>query len=189
MLRRVLTSVLCAALLSGCSGDDGGLAPEVPSSVPTTDTDGSTLPGTSLALGESAVVRFKAGRQRTSLIELTVTSVKPGSRRQLVQFELPAAARHSDVFYVRVTVVNTDRSDLAGEVVTLYGMVSDSRVVPPVTFGSPFDRCEHRALPRNFTKDARTQLCMVMLAPKHGRISAIQWRGNGHVEPILWAVR
>jgi hypothetical protein len=117
-----------------------------------------------------------------------VTKVARGSIKDLSQFPLSDAARSSSVYYVSISVRNVGRGDLGGKRLSLFGKVSDSLVIPAVTLNSPFELCNNPPLPRPFKKDARAHVCLLMLAPKHGTISQVQWR-QGAAEPISWRVR
>ena len=81
------------------------------------------------------------------------------------------------------------RRSSSGKLVTLFGKVCDSSVVPPVMFGSTFAVCNYGPLPKKFTKGEGAKGCMVMLAPKHGKISEVQWRPVDDAEPITWTVK
>jgi hypothetical protein len=176
-------------LLGGCSGGDGDGSGTADSSAPaTTAADGTTLPGTKLGLGESAVVRFAPDAKHDSTIDLVVDSVREGTIRDLDEFTLTAAAKSSTVYYVKLSVENLGRDDLAGEFVPVYGKVSESLVVQPVTFGATFGKCDYKPLPKKFTKGKRTSTCVVLMAPKHGTVSTIEWRGPDGVEPISWSI-
>jgi hypothetical protein len=182
---RRLAGVLAVAALSGfgvagCSGDDSSDPP-----APTTDANGLTAPGTSLGLGDAATVDFKAGKHESE-IKVTVNHVQKRSVKDLSEFQLKNAARQSGVYYVRASVRNSGSGDLGGAFVKLYAKVSDTLVVQPVIFGSTFGKCDYRPLPKPFKAGKRADVCMVMLAPKHGTVSAVQWRFAGDQAPITW---
>lgn len=195
MTARTLSSLaalaLAGALLGGCSGDDSSAQePTAPAgSTATTTKDGTTVPGTTLRMGKSAVVRFTPKKGHSSLVSVQVTKVRKGSVKDLKGFNLDKRARRSNVYYVDAVVRNTGRGSVGGQTLQLYGLVGVDLVVPPVIFGSPFPKCQFGPLPQKFRHGARDKLCMVMLAPDHGRIAEIQWRGNDDEEPISWPVR
>lgn len=189
---RLPALLACAVLAAGCGG--GG---EATSQVTTTAADetsgtlspnGTTTAGAVLRLGDKAVVRWRADKAHESRIGLTVNAARRGAVRDLKQFTLDRAARGSSVYYVSVDLVNLGRGDFSGQLLTLYGKVSAELVVPPVRFASSFDRCDYAPLPDTFRSGSKTHVCMVMLAPRHGRISAVQWRPAPTSEPISWRV-
>jgi hypothetical protein len=180
-----LALALCGAMLSACSGGDDSPEPAPTSSA----AGGLTAPGTSLGIDDAATVDFTAGAKRQSKVKVTVTRVQHGSVKDLGDFDLDNAARQSGVYYVRAAVRNVGHGDLGGSFVKLYAKVSDTLVVQPVIFGSTFGKCDYKPLPKPFGRGKRADLCMVMLAPRHGAISAVEWRFGGDQvdqEPISW---
>lgn len=177
-------------LLSGCSSSqpetDDDTSPS-PTKV-STSRHGTTSPGSELDIGETAVVRYRADRRHSSRISLTVTKVREGEIKDLTRFNLDTPARRSTVYYVSARVRSTGTGDLSRQPITLYGKVSDDLVVPPVEFGTTFGRCDHEPLPEKFGNGDRARVCMVMLAPRHGKILEVHWR-PGKPEPIAWKVR
>ncbi len=188
----LLAIVLSGVLVAGCTGGDKA-TPKAASTTPpttasTTSTDG-TAPGTVLKLGQRAVVRWRAGKAHDSVIALSVTGVRRGSIADLSQYKLGQAARASTLYYVYSVVRNTGSGNLSGRRLPLYGKVSPHLVVPPVRFKLPFHRCDYQPLPAHFAKGARARVCMVMLAPRHGSISSVEWRSPRLPEPVSWRVR
>lgn len=189
--KAVVAGAMVVALtgLAGCSGGSGSDSTPTTGSPATTAADGSTVPGTDLGLGAKAVVAFKADKKHRSQIKLAVTKVTKGKTKDLARFKLGKAARGSTVYYVSTTVKNLGPDTLTGARITLYGKVSDTLVVRPVRFGSPFPRCQQAPLPPKFTSGKSVNGCMVMLAPKHGKVSEVQWRPANGALPISWIVK
>jgi hypothetical protein len=180
-----LALAVCGAMLSACSGGDDSPAPTPASSA----AGGMTAPGASLGIDEAATVDFAAGPKRQSKVKVTVTAVQHGTVKDLSDFDLNHAARQSGVYYVRAAVRNVGHGDLGGSFLKLYAKVSDTLVVQPVIFGSTFGKCDYKPLPKPFDRGKRADLCMVMLAPTHGTVSAVEWRFRGDQEPITWELR
>lgn len=185
--RWTAVALIAAMLTVGCGGgdDEGATAP---TGAPTTNADGTTVAGTTVAVGDPVVVVMAADAKHSSPVRLTVTAVKKGSIKDLREFELNAAAMSSNVFYVDVTIANLGDGDLGGAVLTLYGQVSDTLVVQPVRFGSTFATCDDQPLPKPFGEGRKAHDCLVLLAPKHGQVSQVQWRGPDDEAPIGWDV-
>jgi hypothetical protein len=179
---------LLVGALTGCSGDSGKSDDSTSSTnTATTLENGNTRPGTELSLRDAAVVRYKANAKHTSVIKLVVSKIKKGSIKDLREFNLSEAARKSNVYYISTTVKNVGGGDLSGQPLTLYGKVSESLVVPPVVLRSSYKKCNYQPLPPNFKKNKKVNVCLVMLAPKKGKISEVQWRPADNSEPISWA--
>lgn len=176
------------ALATGCSGDDDKADETTPSATATTAEDGSTLPGTTLAATELATVNFDAGKKGTTQLRLGIPGIRHGKIADLAQFDLTDAEKDSNVFYVTVAVSNLGQTNIGGSLLKLFGQVSDTLVVQPVMFGSTFTRCNYGPLPAKFGHGAKTKVCMVFLAPKHGQLAAVEWRTDDpDVAPISWA--
>jgi hypothetical protein len=176
-----LVLAMCVLPIASCGGGDDSS----PTSESSSDTPGGlTAPGANLAVGDAATVAFKAGK-RESKIKLKVVGVQTGKVKDLREFDLRNAARQSGVYYVRATVQNVGHGDVGGALVKLYAKVSDTLIVQPVLFGSTFGKCNYQPLPKPFKAGKRADVCMVMLAPRHGSVSAVEWRSGGDA-PISW---
>ncbi len=201
--RAVAAATLCAIALTGCSDLAGGGAEAAPtlsgasSDSPAASTRASTAQvdeavtpsGTRLRLGDPAVVRFTANPEQDSLIKLAVTRVEQGEIRDLAQFRLDDQTKRSSVYYVSATVKNIGKGDLGGQPLLLYGQVSADLVVQPVVLKSTFQRCDYQPLPEKFGRGERADVCIVFLAPRHGKVLSVQWRPADNSDPITWAVR
>ncbi len=190
LVAAVAVAVVAAAGCTGSGSGDEETTPSTSSSPVTTAEEGLTAPGTELKMGESATVRYTANAKHDSLIKLRVISVNKGKIKHLKNFDLTRSARRSNVYYVKARVKNVGEGDLGGKPLILYGAVSDKLVVPPVEFESTFNRCDYEPLPKKFEeKHKGATVCLVMLAPKHGKISEVQWRPADNAEPISWLRR
>jgi hypothetical protein len=189
----LLVLLLSGVLVAGCTGGDKATPKAAttppPTAASTASPDGTTAPGTILKPGQRAVVRWRAGKAHDSVIALTVTGVRRGRVADLSSYKLGRAARASTLYYVSSVVRNTGSGNLSGRRLPLYGKVSRDLVVPPVRFKLPFHRCDYEPLPAHFAKGARARVCMVMLAPRHGSISAVEWRSPRLPQPVSWRVR
>jgi hypothetical protein len=196
--------VTAAAVVAGCSGGGGpsaassestsGSATDAP--VSPTQASSSTVsgvvttpPGTKLRLGQRAVLFYAPNAKHESVIKLTVDRLKRGKLKDLKNFRLSDQAKKSSVYYVSVAVKNAGDGDLGGQPVQLYGKVSNDLVIPPVTLNSTFKKCDDQPLPSPFKRGDRTNLCVLLLAPHHGDVTAVQWRPADDSKPITWATR
>jgi hypothetical protein len=189
--RRIGAMVSVVLLAAGCGSSDGASKPTVSaptSTKPTANPDGTTLMGTTLAVGKRATVRYRVNPRRDSVLAIRVVRVRRGRLRDLRGFTLGPRARSSSVYYAWVEVRNVGTGDLGGRRLSLYAKVTDSLVVPPVSFGSAYPRCRDRHLHRPFRKNARATLCMVFLAPHHGKVTQVQWRIPSSPNAIAWVL-
>lgn len=199
-MRGLAAGAVCAVLLAGCTPGDGDDATDptdsassssdsTPGSTTTPPVDErATAPGTKLKLAQSAVVRFAANPKRDSLIRLTVTEVEQGKIKHLAQFRLDDKTKRSNVYYVSAAVKNVGKADIGGQPISLYGKVSEKLVVPPVVFGSTFERCNYQPLPEKFERGKRADVCIVLLASRQSEVTGVQWRPADNSEPITWKV-
>ncbi|MBA3232376.1 MAG: hypothetical protein H0T17_00270 [Propionibacteriales bacterium] len=182
--------VLAVLALAGCSGSESSATDDATTtptrSAPTTLDDGTTAPGVDLSLGKTATVRFGGNSKHESVIDLTVTSVKKGKLSDFKGFDLDDKTKMSTIYYVHAKVKNVGKGDLSGRKLVLYGSVSNSLVVQPVEFGTTFKPCDYNPLPKPFKRSKKAAVCMVMLAPKKGKIKDVQWRPPNNAEPISW---
>ncbi len=184
----VVSSLLTSSTTASSGSARSATAPASDSASSTVEA-GSTPPGAALQLGERAVVAYTANPAHHSLIRLTVTRVRQGKPRDLRQFQLSDSAKKSRIYYVSAAVKNVGNGNLGGQPVQLYGAVSRSLVVQPVILGSTFEPCASRSLPDPFRRGDSADVCVLLLAPHHGKITDIQWRPADDSEPISWTTR
>ncbi len=159
-------------------------------STPATPVEPGTMrPGTKLKLGQPAVVRYTANAAHDSLMKLTVDKLRQGKLKDLHAFQLSDSAKKSNVYYAWARVKNTGDGDLGGQPLQLYGKVSHDLVVPPVIMGATFKKCPYHPLPKKFTSGDSASVCVLLLAPHHGNVKAVQWRPADGSAPITWTAR
>lgn len=95
----------------------------------------------------------------------------------------------SNIYYATVRVRNVGNGNLGGQLLPLYAVVSATQVVPPVSFGSTFPPCNQRPLRQPFRKNAGAKICLAFLAPRHGRVTQIDWRTPKSNQAISWTLR
>jgi hypothetical protein len=159
-----------------------------PSETATSNVSGiaTTPSGTTLKLGQPAMLYYAPNPTHQSVIKVTVDKLQHGKLQDLRNFRLSDAARRSSVYYATARVKNTGDGDLGGQPLQLYGKVSNDLVVPPVILGATFHKCDYEPLPAPFTHGDRTTLCVLLLAPHHGKVPAVQWRPADDSKPITW---
>ncbi|WP_460842157.1 hypothetical protein [Nocardioides marmoraquaticus] len=194
---RLLAPVLVLALTTAaCGGDDTSERPsEAESSpsvaLPTGDVEvpegvDLTPSGTALDFGDTATVAYEAGRDRGSVLELTVLGATKGRVRDLSAFQLDDATRASTPYYVRVRVANAGPDDLGGAAVPLFAVDGRDTLVQPSSFTAEFERCPSTPLPEKFVADAKATRCLVYLLPDKGTLEAVSYRPLQSFEAITW---
>lgn len=194
--RAALVLVLGLALglaTAACGGDDPAPESEASSSpaLPTGDVevpDGVelTAPGTELDFGDTATVAYEVGRDRGTVVELTVTAASTGRVRDLEAFQLDETTRRSTPYYVRVKVTNVGTEDIGGAAVPLFAVDGRDTLVQPSTFTTSFERCPSTPLPKEFGPEDEASACLVYLLPDRGTLEALSYRPLQSFEPITW---
>lgn len=188
----VAALVLPAMALTACGAENPSEATATPSvDLPTGDVEvpeGVTLtePGTELAFGETATVAYEPNTQRSSVIELTVTSVRTGKIADLAGYDLQPRARASRPYYVRARVSNVGDGDLSRAAVPLYAVDSRNALILPSSFNNTFERCPSTPIPAGFTEGESMTGCLVYLVPEGGTLEAMSYRPLQAFEPVTW---
>jgi hypothetical protein len=182
-----------ALVLSACGSDNSEKKPKAEPSVdlPTGNVDvpsGVTLTkaGTQLAFGETATVAYQQNSQRSSVLRLTVQSVKRGQIKDLASYQLDAASRKSTPYYAHVQVRNVGTGDLSHAVAPIYAVDSTNALVQAVSFNNTFKKCPSTPLPNAFTGGKSASLCLTYLVPAGRTVTEMSYRPLQQYEPITW---
>jgi hypothetical protein len=198
----VASAVLVPALaLSGCSGDDGSKDASASTSQTPSDSGSATtkpyLPvpdgveltaqGSRLDLGKHAVVAYEPRQDVVGALDIRVTSLEKTTFRQSFRgWQLDAATRQTNPYFVHATVENVGRTDLGGRPVPLYIVDGRNTLIEYSTFKSTFKPCPSTPFPKKFGHGDRVKTCLVYLSPKHGDLTAVSFRPTQAFNPITW---
>lgn len=181
---------LSVAVLAGCSSDDDPEAePTTPQPTPSvTVPDGVELTpaGEELEFGESATVAYEPNPQRSSVLELTVDSVRQGSIADLGNYVLDEKVRASTPYYVEVSVKNVGTGDVGKTPIPLWAVDATNTLINHSSFTNAFTKCPSRPLPASFAPAAETSTCLVYLVPNRGTLTGVSYRPVQAYAPILW---
>ena len=193
--------LLAAGSLAACSGDDSsgsstssssgssgssgstGASPYLP--VPSGVT--LTEPGTQLSVGDHAVVAYHPRQDQVGALDIAVTRLEKASMRDFSAWQLTPQQQKSTAYYVRAKVKNVGSSDLGGRPVPLYVVDGDNVLLEATPFASSFEPCPSTPLPKHFKPGAKTDACLVYLAPDHGKLVAVSFRPEESFNPITWS--
>lgn len=192
-------AVTAGLVLSGCSGGEPG-AEESPSASndasatesPTADVSVPegvevSAQGSDLEFGDSAVVVFEPDQERSTLLELTVTSARKGRLDDFKGFILDDPyKRKANYYYVKVSVENVGEGDVGGAPVPLWGVNGENTLLPAVNFTTDFKKCASTPLPKKFETGDRIDTCLVYLSPDKGTLEAVSFRPDQAFDPIEW---
>jgi hypothetical protein len=188
--------LVSAALLTGCSSDDGG-DPDAGSSatgstsatpyLPVPDGVELTEPGSQLAVGDQAVVAYQPRQDLVGTLAIQVTALERTTiKSQFSAWKLSAEQEASTPFFVRARVKNVGDTDLGGRRVPLYIVNDQNVLVESTPFASSFEPCPSTPLPKKFGPGAKADVCLVYLAPDHGDLVAVSFRPEETFNPITW---
>jgi hypothetical protein len=197
-LRLAALPLVLALVVSAC-GSDGGDAEDAeadddqttsatasPSEEESEAEAGMTDAGTELALGEPADVTWQAKEDLTGRARVVVSRLDQVSIKVFSGYQLDAAKRRSNPYYVQVTVRNTGNTDLSGELPPLYLDNGSDVLFPAAKIDNLHKPCPSTALPKGFTQGKTAKLCLVFLAPDRTTLRAMVLRPNEDFEPITW---
>jgi hypothetical protein len=196
MSRWILPAAAAGALvLSACGAEEdaGASAPveNSPSSVETTlDTtpaEDATPPagqveytpqGTALALGDKAVVPFRAGGEE-GLVGVTITKIDKGAPADLAALELGARADGYVPYYIRITVTNETGGDWGGtSLVSLQGLLADGTEAGGVySVPTSFAPCGKGSAGDDFVAvGASYETCTLAIAPDPAEVTGVAYK-------------
>ena len=145
-----------------------------------------TTPGTKLAVGDHAVVAYHPRQNQVGALDIDVTRLEQASIKDFSAWQLSPEQRRSTPYYVRATVKNVGDTDLAGRPVPLYVVNEHNVLLESTPFASSFKPCPSTPFPKPFATGATAKVCLVYLAPKHGRLVAVSFRPEETFNPITW---
>lgn len=153
-----------------------------------------TPPGTTLALGEQAIVPFNyAGTEAT--LGMTVTAIDQGENADLDELELGDQAAGFTPYYIRIEVEGLD--DAAAELAyssigDFDGLLGDGSQAQPLYVMGSWDTCLSESLPRDFGAGVTHEVCVPVLASGDAEVTAAQYGPSDtdyasfDGEPVVW---
>ena len=192
MLTRIAPVAAAAALalaLAGCTASPS-TGPSESSSGGASSSSGSdiyTPQGTTLALGSTATVDYQPDGTRQTALAITVSKVTLAPMTDFVLFELSAADRKANYYYVEMTLENVGQGTVGGDVVPVWGVSPNDVLLPPVSFSAKFKPCRSDPLPETFAPGDSITLCEVYQVKKGGDLQALSYRPDKTFNPIVWS--
>ena len=196
MTRTTLAAfVLVGALgLTACSGSDSsdagagsdGVSSSATPYLPVPDGVELTPPGSQLSVGDSAVVAYHPRQDDVAALDIQVTSLEKAPIKAFSAWQLSDAQKRSSPYYVRATIENVGDTDLGGRAVPLYVVNDDNVLLEPTPFASSFEPCPSTPFPEKFGPGKKARVCLVYLAPEHGKLEAVSFRPEETFNPITW---
>lgn len=198
MSRCVPLAVAVALAVAGCSSSDDSSTPGGGSSgsagaaasgspyLPVPSGVQLTTPGTRLSVGDHAVVAYHPRQQQVAALDIDVTKLERTSMQDFSAWQLSAEQQASTPYYVHATVKNVGDTNLGGNPVPLYVVNEDNVLLESTPFASSFAPCPSTPFPKPFAPGATAKVCLVYLAPKHGKLVSVSFRPQESFNPITW---
>ncbi len=195
-----LAGVLTLALLAGCGGggdpEKDTKSEESPSEKATTSASPEpyievpegielTEPGTSLELGEPAVVAWKPRQDKTAVLRATVQRIERTSFEESFQgWQIDDEMSTRTPYFVHVSVRNETDDNLGTLAVPLYAS-DDATLVEATRFEGEFEPCSGGVLPKKFKAKAKADLCLVYLLEPGIDLNGVAFQ-PADKEAVLW---
>ncbi len=145
-----------------------------------------TKAGTTLDFGEPATVAYEPNSRRSSVLSVTVESVKAGQIKDFAAYQLDKRTSASKPYYVRVSVKNVGTGDLSRAGIPLLALDSRNTLIQSSSFNNTFEKCPSTPLPAGFVADQKMRGCLVYLVPEGGKLTGLSFRPLQAFEPIVW---
>ena len=197
----VLATAGLAAGLAACGGSSSSSSSQAaasPASTPppaakadsTKSSGGSAAPGTKLAVGSSATVRYTPLSHATpSRLKVTVQSLEKGTLNDFKGLDLDASQKAATPVYVKVKVTNLGPGtiDVDATSAAIEGLDSTGNTAQSVTFIGTFPRCPDRQSTSQMRAGSSYSNCLTFLVP--GGIDKVAYTGTDAYinSPVTWA--
>jgi hypothetical protein len=171
---------------TGGGGESAGEAAAEEPYLPVPDGVELTAQGSTLEVGDKAVVAYEPRQDKVAALEITVTRLVDADFDDFVGWKLTPATRKTNPYFVEAKVKNVGDTDLGGEGVPLYAVDGNNKLIEASTFQSTFKPCSPEAFPKPFKKNDAGKFCLVYLAPDKGDLTAVSFRPVEDFDPITW---
>jgi cytoskeletal protein RodZ len=155
---------------------------------------GTTAPGSSLAVGDTATVPYQpVGANQSAkpkfTLQVTITALEKGSLNDFNGIKLDATEKASTPVYIKAKISNAGPGDAGGggnPSVNVEGVDTSGETQQSVTFFGDFPRCEYVEAPKPFTKGKSFTTCLTFLIP--GGITKAAYTGTEKyvLTPVTW---
>jgi hypothetical protein len=144
---------------------------------PTTAPGGITPIGSTLQLGQAAVIAYDdASTHDQSTIQITPNPIQQGSISDFKNVQLDPDQKSATPFYVNVSVKNIGKGDLSGDSPANYldGVDDRGQAQNSVIFFGDFSRCAS-VTPKSLKPGQSYKTCQTFLIPKGGSLVGMRW--------------
>lgn len=161
-----------------------------PASTKTSSASGPVAPGTKLAVGSSATVRYTPLSHATpSTLKVTVQSLERGTLDDFKGLQLDATQKAATPVYVKVKVTNLGPGTIDADATSaaIEGVDSTGNTAQSVTFIGTFPRCPDHQSTTQMPSGSSYSSCLTFLVP--GGINKVAYTGTDAYinSPVTWA--
>jgi hypothetical protein len=203
----VLATAGLAAGLAACGSSSSSSSSQAPapatptpaasttasSNAPTsskTSGSGPAAPGTKLAVGAAATVRYTPLSHATpSTLKVTVQSLEKGTLDDFKGLQLDATQKAATPVYVKVKVTNLGPGTIDADATSaaIEGVDSTGNTAQSVTFIGTFPRCPDHQSTTQMPSGSSYSSCLTFLVP--GGINKVAYTGTDAYinSPVTWA--
>lgn len=195
-LAAVALAAVLGTTLAGCGSDKAKPAPSAsPSVAPYVDVPGDvhlTDPGSSLKVGQHAVVAWKPRQDTVAVLDIQVTRLERTTFDKSFQgWNITRNQAATTPYFARAVATNVSDTDLGSFPVPLWGQDDAARLIGAQPFDQRvFQPCHPAKLPATFKPGAKVDLCFVFLmSPGYDFTSATfepQDADGAALAPITW---
>lgn len=153
-----------------------------------------TAPGTTLAIGDTAVLAHPIDGEdgETGLLSATVNEIESASIDELADLDLGESADGLEPYYMHITVAGVDETSeaLAGATLTnsFAGLAAGSPASTLNVIGS-FDPCNISSLDSDWAAESTQDVCIVVLSPEGSDVDSVQYSPRDEeyrADPVTW---
>jgi hypothetical protein len=200
----VAAFLLTLGVLSGCGGggDDGNEPDGDDGPSPTAETTPAeepylpvpegvelTEPGTDLTVGDPAMIAWQPRQNLIGVLDVAVTRLEKTTFAESFEgWDVKQEQKQKlRPYFVHATVANRGKTNLSGRLVPLYAEDSTDTLLEPTEFkDGTFKPCPGGTLPKGFSTNDTTEVCMVYLLGDGLNLTGITFRPTSTFDPITW---
>ena len=197
--------LLTLGVLAGCGGggDDGNEPDGDDGPSPTAETTPTeeepylpvpegvelTEPGSELTVGDPAIIAWQPRQNLIGVLDVAVTRLEKTTFAESFEgWDVKQEQKQKlTPYFVHSTVSNRGDTNLSGRLVPLYAEDSTNTLLEPTEFkDGAFKPCPGGTLPKGFSTNDTTEVCMVYLLGDGLDLTSITFRPTSTFDPITW---
>jgi len=183
-----------AAATSAAASTSSAAAGSSSKTTPAGASPAPAQPGASLAIGQTATVRFAplaSITKVTSTLRVTVESVQRGTLADFNGIQLDASEKAGTPDYVTVAITNVGPAAVSSDDASadIQGVDNTGNTQQSVTFIGDFPRCNDTSTGASLAPGHALHTCLTFLVP--GGITKVAYTGTEDYEnsPVTWSAK